>query len=133
MAHANSTREITVPIRPVLLSQQSSWSFPSRKETISWIQRKLYYHLRILLTLRASYPNKEILNNEFRSWGFPGLRQGDRWCLCAFRWNQAYKAYLAGEISINGVPKLLGTATHEKTAEMVTGGMDTIEQFIYRD
>lgn len=67
------------------------------------------------------------------SWGFPGLKQGDRWCLCAFRWNQAYKAYLAGEISINGVPKLLGTATHEKTADLVTGGMETIEQFIYRD
>ena len=22
-------------------------------------------------------------------WGFPGLRPGDRWCLCAARWHEA--------------------------------------------
>jgi len=24
-----------------------------------------------------------------RPWGFPGLRPGDRWCLCSRRWRQA--------------------------------------------
>merc|ERR1712180_586663 len=61
-----------------------------------------------------------------RDWGFPGLVEGDRWCLCAIRWNQAYKAYLNGEISANGVPGLVLDATHKKTAELVTGGMDTV-------
>ena len=64
-----------------------------------------------------------------RSWGFPGLKEGDRWCLCAIRWNQAYKAYLNGEISANGVPGLVLDATHKKTAELVTGGMDTVMRF----
>lgn len=27
--------------------------------------------------------------------GFPGLRPGDRWCLCASRWKQAYDAGVA--------------------------------------
>ena len=27
-----------------------------------------------------------ILMIDFRSWGFPGLRPGDRWCLCSRRW-----------------------------------------------
>ncbi|MCA9257534.1 MAG: DUF2237 domain-containing protein, partial [Phycisphaerales bacterium] len=25
-------------------------------------------------------------------WGFPGLKPGDRWCLCAARWAEAYAA-----------------------------------------
>lgn len=25
-------------------------------------------------------------------WGFPGLQEGDRWCLCAERWKEAYEA-----------------------------------------
>ena len=26
------------------------------------------------------------------AYGFPGLKVGDRWCLCAVRWNEAYNA-----------------------------------------
>jgi hypothetical protein len=43
--------------------------------------------------------------------GFPGLKQGDRWCLCAARWRQAYEAGKA--------PKLVLAATHERTLEIV--------------
>lgn len=28
-------------------------------------------------------------------WGFPGLKPGDQWCLCAVRWNEAYLAGVA--------------------------------------
>jgi uncharacterized protein len=38
---------------------------------------------------------------------FPGLQEGDRWCLCAQRWVQAYEAGMA--------PKVYLQATHEKT------------------
>merc|ERR1712039_1060685 len=61
-----------------------------------------------------------------RSWGFPGLREGDRWCLCALRWNEAYRAYKNGEISANGVPGFVLDATHRKTAALVDGGMKTV-------
>lgn len=39
--------------------------------------------------------------------GFPGLQSGDRWCLCAARW---VEAYLAG-----AAPKLVLEATHIAT------------------
>lgn len=29
------------------------------------------------------------------AWGFPGLRPGDQWCLCAARWHEAYLADVA--------------------------------------
>lgn len=40
---------------------------------------------------------------------FPGLRAGDRWCLCASRWVEAHKAHVA--------PLLILEATHEKTLQ----------------
>lgn len=40
---------------------------------------------------------------------FPGLKVGDKWCLCVRRWIQAEKAGKA--------PKLILEATHEKTLE----------------
>lgn len=40
---------------------------------------------------------------------FPGLKEGDIWCLCAQRWGQAYNAGMA--------PKIFLQATHEKTLD----------------
>ena len=37
--------------------------------------------------------------------GFPGLRPGDRWCLCAPRWQEALEAGQA--------PRVVLTASHE--------------------
>ena len=39
-------------------------------------------------------------------WNFPGLKPGDKWCLCALRWLEAKKAGVA--------PKLDLEASHEK-------------------
>ena len=33
--------------------------------------------------------------------GFPGLKPGDRWCLCASRWLEAYKAGVAPKVNLN--------------------------------
>jgi uncharacterized protein len=44
-------------------------------------------------------------------YGFPGLKPGDRWCLCAARWQQAFKAGMA--------PKVVLAATHECALEIV--------------
>ena len=44
-------------------------------------------------------------------WGFPGLKSGDRWCLCALRWKEALDAGMA--------PKVLLEATNEKTLEHI--------------
>ena len=45
-------------------------------------------------------------------YGFPGLKAGDKWCLCAARWKEAFKAGVA--------PPVLLEATHEKALEFVT-------------
>lgn len=42
---------------------------------------------------------------------FPGLKAGDRWCLCALRWVEAWRATKA--------PLVVLEATHEKTLEFV--------------
>lgn len=33
--------------------------------------------------------------------GFPGLQPGQRWCLCAARWLEAYRAGKAPHVSLN--------------------------------
>jgi uncharacterized protein (DUF2237 family) len=43
--------------------------------------------------------------------GFPGLKPGDRWCLCAERWREAHTAGMA--------PRLYLRSTHKKALEIV--------------
>ncbi len=44
------------------------------------------------------------------AYGFPGLRPGDRWCLCAARWEEARRAGHA--------PRVLLEATHVAALEV---------------
>ena len=44
--------------------------------------------------------------------GFPGLVPGDRWCVCAARWREAFLAGVA--------PPVVLTATHEEALAVVT-------------
>ena len=44
-------------------------------------------------------------------YGFPGLKPGDRWCVCAATWRQAYEAGIA--------PPVVLAATHEETLAVV--------------
>ena len=34
------------------------------------------------------------------AYGFPGLKPGDRWCLCASRWLEAYEAGVAPRVHV---------------------------------
>ncbi len=43
--------------------------------------------------------------------GFPGLKSGDRWCLCASRWSEAERHGAA--------PKVYLRATHQRALERV--------------
>jgi hypothetical protein len=45
-------------------------------------------------------------------WGFGGVRPGDRWCLCASRWQQALEAGAA--------PQVVLEATHVAALEVVS-------------
>lgn len=44
-------------------------------------------------------------------YNFPGLKPGDRWCVCAGTWRQAYEAGVA--------PPVVLAATHEETLAVV--------------
>lgn len=44
-------------------------------------------------------------------YGFPGLKAGDRWCLCASRWFEAYKAGHA--------PRVYVQSTHEAALRII--------------
>jgi len=45
-------------------------------------------------------------------WRFPGLKPGDRWCLCALRWREALEAGVAPPVSL--------ASTHERALEYVS-------------
>lgn len=50
------------------------------------------------------------------AFGFPGLKAGDRWCLCAGRWKEAYLAGVAPPVDLQ--------ATHARTLDIVD--LDTL-------
>ena len=50
---------------------------------------------------------------------FPGLKPGDRWCLCALRWVEAYRAGVAPPVVLN--------ATHEKALQYIS--IETLEKY----
>jgi uncharacterized protein len=51
------------------------------------------------------------LSTPLPEFGFPGLEPGDRWCLCAARWREAFDA--------GSAPRVILGATHEATLGIV--------------
>jgi uncharacterized protein len=52
------------------------------------------------------------LSTPIPEFGFPGLKPGDRWCLCAARWKEALEAGMAPPVRLAG--------THISTLEFVS-------------
>lgn len=59
------------------------------------------------------------LSTPMPEYQFPGLKPGDKWCLCAQRWAQAYNEGKA--------PKLFLRATHERTLKIAP--LDVLKVF----
>lgn len=55
-------------------------------------------------------------------WRFSGLKPGDRWCICATRWMQAWKAGVA--------PPVVLDCTHEKALEVVP--LEVLQAYAYQ-
>ena len=57
----------------------------------------------------------QIMGNDLSTpapmYGFPGLKPGDRWCLCARRWKEALDAGVA--------PPVVLEATHEAALDVI--------------
>lgn len=52
------------------------------------------------------------LSTPMPAYQFPGLKPGDRWCLCATRWLEALQAGVA--------PPVILSATHQKALEIIS-------------
>ena len=52
------------------------------------------------------------LSTAIPQFGFPGLKPGDQWCLCASRWKEALDAGMAPPVQLR--------ATHEAALEIVS-------------
>jgi uncharacterized protein (DUF2237 family) len=52
------------------------------------------------------------LSTPMPDFGFPGLAPGDRWCLCASRWQEAFEAGVA--------PPVVLEATHARAIEWIS-------------
>ena len=64
--------------------------------------------------LRFSRSRGNDLTTPFPEAGFPGLKPGDKWCLCAARWKEAMEA---------GADLLLkGAYTQSRIRQMIFGG-----------
>ncbi|MDV6013380.1 DUF2237 domain-containing protein [Haloechinothrix sp. LS1_15] len=59
--------------------------------------------------------NQQAAGNDLRTprpeFGFSGLEPGDRWCVCASRWLQAYE--------VGAAPPVVLAATHEQALDVV--------------
>ncbi len=59
------------------------------------------------------------LSTPMPAYGFPGLKPGDRWCLCASRWLEAYQQDMA--------PRVFLQRTHQRALETVP--MELLRRF----
>ncbi|NBC04429.1 MAG: DUF2237 family protein [Bacteroidetes bacterium] len=63
------------------------------------------------------------LSTPIPQYNFTGLNPGDRWCLCAPRWKEAYEAGMA--------PKVVLEATNELTLNIVS--MEMLLEHAYKE
>ncbi len=61
--------------------------------------------------LQYSYEQGNDLITPIPKYSFPGLKAGDKWCLCANRWLEAYNAGFA--------PHVFLPATNKKALELI--------------
>ena len=69
--------------------------------------------------LRYSASMGNDLITPIPEFGFPGLTDGDRWCLCLSRWKQAYDAKVA--------PQIYLASTHEASLDLLP--LDVLIEF----
>ncbi|MBI5691194.1 MAG: DUF2237 domain-containing protein [Verrucomicrobia bacterium] len=61
--------------------------------------------------LAASRATGNDLSTPRPEYGFPGLRPGDRWCVCAARWLEA--------VALGSPAPVVLAATHQRTLQIV--------------
>ncbi|MDZ7720449.1 MAG: DUF2237 domain-containing protein [Balneolaceae bacterium] len=73
--------------------------------------------------LKFSKSKGNDLSTPIPQYNFPGLKPGDRWCLCAPRWKEAYDAGMAPDVVLE--------ATNELVLNVVS--MDMLLEYAYKE
>jgi uncharacterized protein (DUF2237 family) len=73
--------------------------------------------------LKYSKLMENDLSTPIPEYNFPGLKEGDRWCLCAARWKEAYKAGMA--------PYIIPESTSIKALEIVD--LEMLEKYYFKE
>ena len=69
--------------------------------------------------LKFSTEQGNDLSTPVPQYNFPGLKEGDRWCLCANRWLEAYE--------FDSAPKIIAKATNVKALDIIP--LEIIKEF----
>jgi uncharacterized protein len=72
--------------------------------------------------LKFSIDRGNDLSTPRPEWGFPGLKEGDQWCLCALRWAEAAAAGVA--------PPVVLESTNYSALDMIP--LDVLQRFDHR-
>ncbi len=72
--------------------------------------------------LRFSKSRGNDLSTPIPEYGFPGLKAGDKWCLCVLRWREAYDAGMAPLVDLE--------ATHEESLNYVN--IEMLLEYAYK-
>jgi uncharacterized protein (DUF2237 family) len=78
--------------------------------SVSWLRMSF-------LAYSASVGND--LSTPMPQYGFPGVKDGDKWCLCVTRWQQALEDDMAPMVDLE--------ATHESALDVVN--LDDLKQY----
>ena len=87
---------------------------------LSNTKSKINHRLATEKFLTFSQAAGNDLSTPHPEFGFPGLKPGDHWCLCATRWNEAYEKGMA--------PPVFLESTHKETLKLVD--LNILQQFV---
>ncbi|MBN8929316.1 MAG: hypothetical protein BGO51_11850 [Rhodospirillales bacterium 69-11] len=74
--------------------------------------------------LRFSAERGNDLSTPRPEFGFPGLKPGDRWCLCAPRWQEALEAGAAPQVVLRATER--GALGHCTLADLTRHAIDLV-------
>ena len=63
------------------------------------------------------------LSTPMPQYAFPGVQDGDKWCLCMLRWREAFEAGMA--------PHVILEACHESVLKVIP--LEHLQQFAYQE
>ena len=120
----NSLNVLGSPLQTCSLDPVTGWFRDGCCETQASDQgRHLVCAIMTEAFLAFSKSRGNDLSTPRPEYNFPGLKPGDRWCLCLERWKEAHAAGKA--------PQVVLDATHQMALERVP--LDIFQKFAHED